>query len=96
MSDETRPDYRELIPEYLSANVPDLKCPVCGHDGFEIQASPDGDLILHEMQFFYPPTNPLYQGKRAGSAPAAMLVCTRCAHVLLFSWTYILRWRNSK
>jgi hypothetical protein len=81
---------KEAVIEFLKKKLPNLTCPLCHTNDFEIQ-SPGDRLILHELEYRELPTTKLYPGKVAGHAPAVTLTCLNCAHFLFFSWQYILR-----
>jgi hypothetical protein len=81
---------KEIVTEFLARKLPDLKCPLCHTDKFEIQ-SPTDKLIAVELEYRNVTTSPIRRGITAGHAPAVTLTCLNCAHFLFFSWQYILR-----
>jgi hypothetical protein len=82
-------DQASLLPRPTQGDVllffrthhPDLKCPVCGAEEFEIQYEDEsGLLVLPSAAAF---------GRDGPVAPVIAVCCLKCAHLLFFSFTVI-------
>jgi hypothetical protein len=66
-------DYQKAAIRWLEAKLPSLRCPLCSHEHFlvaELVASPGVTNVTLNL---------------AAATPFVPVVCTNCAHTLLFS-----------
>lgn len=80
---------REEVFDFFATKLPDLKCPACGQEEFEVAFSEDAQfsalLSGSDLMEFSPQSS-------ASFAPAIIVTCNTCFYMLPFSYLGIVNW----
>lgn len=77
------------ISTFFSTMLPNLKCPACGHEDFQVQFDENQDFSS-VLNGTHSEGDPLFWGPVF--AKFVTVLCLHCFHTLQFSSVHIVKW----